>query len=346
MMECPDEDTLLRYLGPQCPGDSAAAVQAHLDGCATCRQVVVVLARSSLVGQSASDVAVPGWASDFLPAGVRIGRYLVQGRLGAGAMGVVYRAIDPELQRPVAIKQLRAAVAGDADRQARLLREARSLARIVDPNVVSVYDAGIHDGHAYIVMALVEGTTLRGWLEGEPRSRASILAAMAQVGAGLCAVHAAGLVHRDLKPDNVLITADARALVTDFGLVGLGLAPALVTAAGTDVVDDPRLTSTGALVGTPRYMAPDQLTGDVVGAQADQFAFCVVLFEALTGRRPFGGDTPQQLLDAIRARAIDPAFERLPSGLRSLLRRGLDPDPARRHPSMHALVEQLARAGT
>lgn len=358
-MRCPDEDALLRYLGPAGPGPDAAALEEHFDGCASCRAVVAALARTSLVDRgppssssSSGATSLGGtaaWASDFLPAGVRIGRYVVQGRIGAGAMGVVYDAIDPALRRAVAIKRLRAATADDPARQARLLREARSLARLSHPNVVAVYDAGIHEGHAFLAMARVEGTTLRAWLDAAPRSREAILGAMRGVAAGLAAVHAAGLVHRDLKPDNVLIDAGGRALVTDFGLVALGISAALPTPLATDAgrgpANDSALTQTGQRIGTPRYMAPEQLVGDEVGPRADQFAFCMVLFEALTGRSAFAGASTDELLRAIRARAIDPAIDSLPRGLRALVLRGLEPDPARRYLGMHEVVAGLAPVG-
>jgi tetratricopeptide (TPR) repeat protein/tRNA A-37 threonylcarbamoyl transferase component Bud32 len=360
-MRCPDEETLLRYLGPEGPGSEAAALEDHFDGCASCRAVVAALARTSLADRAASTPSpsegsgtvepVSAWVSDFLPAGVRIGRYVVQGRIGAGAMGVVYDAIDPELRRAVAIKRLRAATADEPARQARLLREAQSLARLSHPNVVAVYDVGIHDGHAFLAMARVEGTTLRAWLDAAPRSRASILAVMREVAEGLVAVHAAGLVHRDLKPDNVLVDTGGHALVTDFGLVALGSAVAdrtpaqPVARAGVADLGDSPLTQTGHAVGTPRYMAPEQLVGDEVGPRADQFAFCVMLFEALTGRSPFAGDSTDQLLRAIRGRAIDPASDALPRRLRTMITRGLDPEPTRRHPGMQDVVAMLAIGG-
>jgi tetratricopeptide (TPR) repeat protein/tRNA A-37 threonylcarbamoyl transferase component Bud32 len=358
-MRCPDEETLLRYLGPEGPGPDAAALEDHFDGCASCRAVVAALARTSLVDRTTSASpeergaveTASAWASDFLPAGVRIGRYVVQGRIGAGAMGVVYDAVDPELRRAVAIKRLRAATADDPGRQARLLREAQSLARLSHPNVVAVYDAGIHDGHAFLAMARVEGTTLRGWLDATPRSRASILAVMREVAEGLVAVHAAGLVHRDLKPDNVLVDTRGHALVTDFGLVALGSAIAdrtpaqTVAGPGVAAVADSPLTQTGHRVGTPRYMAPEQLVGDEVGPRTDQFAFCVVMFEALTGRSPFAGDSTEQLLRAIRGRAIDPAIDALPRSLRRMIAQGLDPEPDRRHPGMREVVAALAPGG-
>jgi hypothetical protein len=237
-----------------------------------------------------------------------IGRFVVRGRLGEGGMGVVLDAWDPALARRVAIKLVRA----DADSvayHARLVREAAAMARVEHPNVVRVYEVGSDRGRTFVAMELVEGTTLRAWLR-EPRSRRDVLAMFAQVGAGLAAVHRGGLVHRDFKPDNVLVDRLGHARVADFGLARLDRSaadpsPALQT-----------LTQTGALMGTPGYMAPEQALGVTVDARADQYSFCVALREALRGE--------------------------LPADLRALLARGLSYDPQERFASMDDLLAALA----
>src|SRR5215470_6274154 len=206
----------------------------------------------------------------MLERGTRFGRYEVLRHAGAGGMGDVYAAYDPELERNVALKLLRPGTAGA--RAAELKREAQALARLAHANVVAVHDVGTSDGQVYVAMELVEGPTLRAWLAEKPRTAVEILAVFDAAGQGLSAAHGAGLVHRDFKPENVLLGADGRARVTDFGLA---------VAAG----------AAGELAGSVPYMAPEQLQGEAVDARADQFAFAVALYEALYGERPFAGST-------------------------------------------------------
>jgi serine/threonine protein kinase len=200
-------------------------------------------------------------------------------RIGAGGMGVVYAAYDPELDRRVALKLLRPDRFGsDADRL-RLLREAQALARLADPHVVSVYDTGTFGDRVFVAVELVEGETLRQWLGGlraAPRSWREVLARFLPAGRGLAAAHAAGLVHRDFKPENVLLGRDGRVRVADFGLAEAAPEP------GGKLAALP--AEWGLVLGTPAYMAPEQLRGIAVDARSDQFSFCVALFEALYGR--------------------------------------------------------------
>lgn len=274
--------------------------------------------------------------------GERIGTFVVERRLGAGAMGVVLLAHDPELDRPVAIKLLKTDDADETAR-ARLVREAQSAARVSHPNVVAVHQVGTHEGQVYVVMEYVDGGTLRQWVEAESRSCSEVLAAYRQAGEGLAAAHAAGLVHRDFKPDNVLIGRDARVRVSDFGLVGL--AGDIVERAPTLETDDTdaRLTRTGAVMGTPAYMPPEQYAGQRMDARSDQFSFCVSLFEALHGTRPFEGDTLASLLCSIEeGRVRRPTRSDVPHAIQVALERGLSTDPADRHPNMPTLLEALA----
>src|SRR5438477_6763608 len=215
-------------------------------------------------------------------------------------MGVVYAVFDPDLERKVALKVLRGA--GDsAEARQRLLREARAMARLAHPNVLTVHEVGSASGQDFIAMELVDGATLEDWRSASPRSEREIVAAFTLAGRGLAAAHAAGLVHRDFKPRNVLRHKDGRIVVTDFGLV-VGVAQqvdALTTTLPSDASADSSttpsslsgLTQTGALLGTPAYMAPEQWTGATVGPPADQFAFCVALWEALAKDRPYKGTT-------------------------------------------------------
>jgi tetratricopeptide (TPR) repeat protein/predicted Ser/Thr protein kinase len=279
----------------------------------------------------------------------RIDRYVVSRRLGVGGMGVVYAARDAELDREVAIKLVRSTSAPDHDvDQQRLLVEARALAQLSHPNVVSIYDVGMHGGRVFIAMELVRGKTLRQWMT-EPRTWQAIVEVYAQAAAGLAAAHRAGLVHRDFKPDNTLIDdADGRVRVVDFGLA-LGHDSEAPNGAMTiSGLDDGRsttaLTASGKVVGTPAYMAPEQFVGTRADARSDQFSFCVSLWEALFGERPWDRPASQ--------RGVGPAAwvlrapqhpERAPAWLREVVGRGLAFAPAQRWPSMDALVKACRR---
>lgn len=274
-----------------------------------------------------------------------IGRYRLSRRLGSGAMGVVFAAIDPELRREVAVKLLRTEDANETDRATRLLREARAMAKLSHPNVVNVFDAGLDDGRVYVVMELVSGRSLASWLES-PRPLDQILAVFLQAGRGLQAAHEAGLVHRDFKPENVLVGDDGRPRVLDFGVArpteGMsqseidGLASPL-EALGTTI------TSSGMLVGTPAYMAPEQVLGGRADPRTDQFAFCVCLYEALLGVRPFEADNFPELRR--RLLETEPEFppDRMSPALHELLRRGLARKREGRHPDMARLLERLGK---
>jgi len=310
-----------------------------------------------------------------------VGPYVLLERLGEGGMGVVYRAHDPRLGREVAIKLLRADVARPGERaRARLVREARAMAHLAHPNVVQVFDVGTVGRQVFVAMELVEGGTLTRWLRARPRSTPEILDAFVQAGRGLAAAHDKGVVHRDFKPDNVLVGDDGRVRVTDFGLARAieddprsgrrsGAEPpwsepdaadavaadAAPTALGPgeparrQVTRDEGLaplTRTGVVMGTPAYMALEQHVGGQSDARTDQFAFCVALFEALAGHRPFSGSTDLELGRAkrdMRVREL-PARPGLRPALRRAILRGLQPDPAARWPSMEPLLAAMAPA--
>ncbi len=294
-----------------------------------------------------------------LPRGLRVGRYQLLRMLGEGGMGTVYLARDPELDRDVALKQLHRHLGGGDDAQSRLLREARSMARLSHPNVVTVYDVLIHEGRLVLAMELVQGETLRAWLTSERRPWREVVGKFGQAGRGLVAAHAVGLVHRDFKPDNVLVGEDGRVRVTDFGLARPAVDTEAETEAETkaDGVDlerttEPRpavdalaatMTRSGLLMGTPAYMAPEQHRGRS-DARSDQFAFCASLHEALSGELPFAGDTWDELRKAVelgQPRSL-PA-DRAPPWVQRIVRRGLSADPAARFESMEALLAALGR---
>jgi len=342
--------------------------------------------------------------------GDQIGKYRLERVLGIGGMGSVWAAHDTELDRRVALKVLRPALAGDDTAQARLLREARAMAKLRHHNVITVFDAETIAGRDLVAMELVDGTNMAAWLASE-RTEDEILATLIAAGRGLAAAHAAGMVHRDFKPHNVLVEKGGRVLVTDFGLARAdGGSDALAETAADSprptavetrpTADSPRptavetpkstlaleetaasspsgleetaadpsssqprsaggsspsrstggrgsldsdLTRTGTLLGTPAYMAPEQLRGAPADARADQFAFCVTAWEALAGKRPFPGEDLASISAAIERG--EPAFaDRVPRRLRPLLARGLAKDPAARWPSMPPLLDALERA--
>ena len=332
-MSCPDDDELAQLVSGSLEPARRAAIANHAATCATCRAVV-----DALLGATSGQDTRPTAAEDEPDAPRRLGRYVLERRIGSGGMGVVWAAHDPELGRRVAVKLLRPG--GGAER---LRREAMALARLSHPNVVAVHDVGTHDGQTFVAMALIDGDNLRQWLR-TPRPQAEILAALTQAGRGVIAAHEAGLVHRDLKPDNIFIGRGGEVLVGDFGLArdhgssdgGDDDAGALATAATA-------LTMTGAVVGTPSYMAPEQADGEASFA-SDQFSFCVTAWEALYGVRPFQADGIAALREAIARGAIQdpPADRKVPARIERALRRGLAVDPAARFPSLRDLLAALA----
>ncbi len=285
----------------------------------------------------------------------QLGRYQLGRRLGQGGMGVVFEAHDPELHRRVAIKLLHPGLGGDVElTRARMLREARAMAQLAHPNVVAVHDVGRVGEQVFVAMELVEGTTLTRWLQAAPRTMRQILAMFVQAGRGLQAAHAVGLVHRDFKPDNVLIGDEAqgtRARVTDFGLARPTLAwpdpaesgtVAAAQAAGLGATTQ-GTSAHGAIVGTPAYMAPEQWRGEPADARSDQFSFCVALYEAVFRGRPFVGGDFYGLAEQVLRGTPRPPPRTAPAWLRAAIMRGLERDPAARHPSMTALLDALER---
>jgi formylglycine-generating enzyme required for sulfatase activity len=304
------------------------------------------------------DQDLPPTATESAPltAGARVGRYLILGRVGSGAMGVVYGAYDPELDRRIALKLLNGEARGhDLAARARLLREAKAMARVEHPNVIAVHDVGVFEERVFLAMEFLAGGTLREWLEDGPRGWREVLAAFLDAGRGLAAAHAAGLVHRDFKPENVLLDKDGRPRVVDFGLAREAAPPddgkpvasvaSYVTAVPALAAANPleTLTRTGAVMGTPAYMAPEQFLGEPTDARTDQFSFCVALHEALYGERPFAGDSVLSLLRNVMDGTLQPlAAERdVPAWIRRVLARGLAAERSERWPSMAALIAAL-----
>ncbi len=291
---------------------------------------------------------------------VRIGRFAVLRRLGAGGMGVVYSGFDEQLDRKVAIKLLLTSLGGSLpkeleEQRARLMREAQAMAKLSHPNVITVHDVGEFRGQVFVAMEFIDGTTLDGWRKAEDRTWREVLDVFLAAGSGLAAAHHGGLVHRDFKPDNVLVGDDGRVRVADFGMArtpGATLVDEVDEGDGQLDAREPTLTRTGVLAGTPGYMSPEQFEGGRVDARADQFAFCVALHEAVWGVRPFEGETLGELAAAVvagrastfetEARAeFDP---HLVSAIGSVVERGLATAPEDRFASMSELIEQLREA--
>ena len=277
-----------------------------------------------------------------------IGRYVIGERLGAGGMGVVWSARDPDLDRRVAIKVLRAGGGSESDRrgQLRLVREAQALAKLSHPNVVQVYDAGVQGAEVYVAMEFVAGMTVAQWLEAESRSWREVVRLFVEAGRGLAAAHTAGLVHRDFKPSNVLVSDDGRVRVADFGLASAPSHDAVDRALGglSATVASGELTSQGSIIGTPRYMAPEQRQGLAAGPAADQFSFCVALHEALFRARPY----PQASRGRGPLHASDYVAPRdtlgIPRVVVDAVRRGLRIEPEQRFPELSDLLERIAPA--
>ncbi len=288
--------------------------------------------------------------------GAALDRFTITEKLGEGGMGIVVAAHDPELDREVAIKLLHTRLVTDRDHEhepsQRLRREAQAMAKLSHDNVVTVHEVGETDGRLFIVMELVDGGTLSEWLE-TPRPWRDTLAVLERAGRGLAAAHEQGLVHRDFKPDNVLITRDGRVRVSDFGLVSTSTVDVDVLA---DTVDPTNLevspmmqmlTRTGAILGTPRFMSPEQHAGKRCTDKSDQFAFCVSLYRALYGEYPFAGDTLAELAASVAESAVrpPPKDSDVPARVFATIERGLAAQPSNRFESMDALLDELAQHG-
>jgi eukaryotic-like serine/threonine-protein kinase len=332
-----------------------------------------------------------------LGRGAIIGRYLILGLVGRGGMGEVYAAYDPELDRKVAVKLLRVKAGNGVtmtEGRQRTLREAQAIARLSHPNVVVAYDVGTFEDKVFIAMEFVDGNTVTFWLEQQPRTWQEILRVFIAAGHGLTAAHEKGLVHRDFKPDNVMVGRDGQVRVMDFGLarqmdrpgikehrprgtppgskrgdmeVGTGTLPlehqAVPIDQGTLVLNpglsdsgaemhssisglfDARLTRTGAMMGTPAYMAPEQFFGKETDARTDQFSFCVSLYESLYGERPFPGKKLSELTANVVQGTIRaaPAGTKVPFWVRRILLRGLRSAPAERYATMTELLAALGK---
>ena len=270
----------------------------------------------------------------FAP-GATIGTYRLDYQLGEGGMGTVYRATDTRLNRAVAIKFVSTDLA-DASARRRFQREAQLASSLNHPHILTVHDAGELDGRQYLVCELIDGGTLRDWVKASPRSWQDVVELVIGLADGLATAHEAGILHRDVKPENVLITKSGYAKLADFGLAKLHESLSLVTNAPTE-----SRTRPGVIVGTVAYMSPEQATGQPVDARSDVFSFTVVLYELLAGRRPFRGSTDLDVLHAIAHQSADRLPEAIPLALRDLIERALQKDPAQRVQTMREVVADL-----
>lgn len=348
-MECVEENMLLKFATGQLAGSEAANVEAHVDECPACRAAVAAALHSTDVGAGRGRASVD---SSGPAPGTTVDRYVVLQLVGSGGMGQVFAAYDPQLDRKIALKFVRAEPDHEhaAALRTRLLREARAMARLTHPNVVTVFDAGAYGDDVFIAMEFVDGTTARKWVQ-RSRGWREVLGMYLQAGRGLAAAHAAGLVHRDFKPENVLIASDGTVRVTDFGLVKrAGGETDDVPLEIRETADahrpfDATLTEAGTYMGTVGYMAPEALRGEPTDARADQFSFCAAAYEALYGDFLF----PSTSFAAYRAAVLEgqvmppPSGTRVPARIRRALVRGLSPRPEDRFPSLDALLRELER---
>lgn len=325
--ECPSEDILARYGEQGLSAQERRTIEAHLDRCPSC-DVAAAMFRASHVSSLQYGSTLTASLDVFMRRselarawsnGATLGRYRILRRVGMGAMGVVFAAHDEELDRDVALKVLFDASDKPEVARTRLVREARSMAKLTHPHVVTAYDVGVADGHVFLAMELVSGTTLREWLARKP-THAEIVLLFKRVADAIDVGHRAGIVHRDIKPQNILVTVEGLPKVTDFGLA------------------DASFGAERLVVGTPAYMAAEALEGNAEPA-SDQFALAVCLHEALSGERPF----PATTLDELRELVKKPPriHSSIKGAMRAALVKSLDPDPRARFSSIREFSDAV-----
>jgi serine/threonine-protein kinase len=304
-------------------------------------EVESLLRAHEQAGSFAERPAVDSVTGGPLHRGDRLGPYEIVELVGAGGMGDVYRARDTKLGRDVAIKVLPALFTSDADRLSRFEREARVLASLSHPHILTVHDVGELAGRQYLVTEFVDGGTLKTWARTEKRTWRQVVELLTGVADGLASAHVAGIVHRDVKPENILVLKNGYAKLADFGLAKLFEAVGNATAAGT--VAAAGRTQPGMIVGTIAYMSPEQAAGKPADARSDVFSFGVVLYEALSGRQPFAGPTDLDVLQRVQHHTAEPLNGEIPPALRMVVEKALEKDPAERYQSMRDMVVDLRR---
>ncbi len=312
------------FLAEACGGDDALR-----------REVEELLAAAEKT-QGLLDEGLAELASTVTSA--QFGPYRMEEKIGEGGMGMVFRAHDTKLNRPVAIKFLAGDVASAKARR-RFQREAQMASSLNHPHILTVYDAGEWEDRQYLVTEYLSGGTLKNWVKAEPRTWRQVLELLVGVADGLATAHAAGILHRDIKPGNILMHASGYAKLADFGLAKL--AQALTPAGKRKLAEGP--TRPGAVIGTIPYMSPEQASGKELDARSDVFSFGTVLYEAVAGRRPFGGATDLETLQEILHGSAKPLGEEAPPALRGVIEKALEKDPADRYQSMREMVVDLRR---
>ncbi|RKH28110.1 serine/threonine protein kinase, partial [Corallococcus sicarius] len=360
---CLDEPTFMDLLLGTLPPARAAVVDEHLDTCPSCRRMVSEALKvqppstepsaapeEEVLGSQFATLPVEPWRgrkqrlrlpTPPLARGTAVGRYLILEMLGVGGMSVVYAAYDPELDRRVALKllQVEALGLGAEAGRTQVLREAQAMARVSHPHVVSVFDVGTFGRQVFLAMELVDSRTLRKWEQDGPHPWRQVVDVFVAAGRGLAAAHAVGVVHGDVKPENILVGQDGRVRVTDFGLSRI-MSGAVVPPVTPGGFARPRAMEGG----TPAYMAPEQFPPEErTDAFSDQFGFCAALYEGLYGERPFAGLTVEELSQAVHAGRVKsvPRHSGVPQWLRRVLLKGLSVRPEDRHASMEALIAEL-----
>src|SRR5689334_3038079 len=275
-----------------------------------------------------------------LEPGTQIGSYRLESLIGAGGMGMVYRALDTKLGRPVAIKFLSSDLA-DAAARRRFQREAQTASSLNHPHILTVHDAGEIGGRQYLVTEYIDGGTLKDWVHREKRTWRQIIDLLIGVADGLAAAHEAKILHRDIKPANILITKSGYAKLADFGLAKLAEQPAAEDGSTRTLTDE--LTRRGAVVGTIAYMSPEQASGRALDARSDVFSFAVVLYQMLAGRRPFEGSTDLEILQTIIHGSPQPLGDEIPVAVRAIVEKALSKDPSHRYQSMREMVADMRR---
>ena len=377
---CPSDAALEAFARGAGDSPGRAELSAHVRGCSSCQARYLPLAlQSSGLGQTnfdspaarrrkhgpstptsapsntdpeialedthvSGEQAVSSISTSSIHKGQALDRYVILDRLGAGGMGAVYTAWDPVLDRKVAMKVLRPDIEGSElgeELQHRLLLEAQSLAKLSHPNVVTIHDVGVAGDRVFLAMEFAEGRTLKQWMEQQPRPGwQAILEVFLAAGEGLAAAHAQGITHRDFKPDNVVVGDDGRVRVMDFGLAHGQAAAKKATGS------IPRsITQPGAMLGTPAYMSLEGLHGRPTDFRSDEFSFCVALYEAFYGVRPFEGATPGALAVEIEQNRVlpPPKDTKVPRRIHQLVLKGLRAEPLERFQTMRALLVQLGR---
>jgi serine/threonine protein kinase len=281
----------------------------------------------------------PSGSSRRLKPGDRVGQYLIEGSIGQGGMGEVFRARDNKLNRPVAIKIL-SDVLANPDSRRRFQREAQMASSLNHPHILTVYDADEFEGCQYIVTELIDGGTLKDWAKSEKRTWRQIAQLLTPAADGIATAHNAGIIHRDIKPANILVAKNGFAKLADFGVAKL-LEP---TGSGATKTLTGDRTPLGLIMGTVAYMSPEQASGQTVDARSDIFSFGVVLYELLAGQRPFSGKTELEVLQTIIHGAPEPLDENIPIVLRLAVDKALAKDPAERYQTMRDMVVDLRRA--